>query len=301
MKRLIISVALLSSSAFANQKLSDLMYFPEQGSIVSRTYIESQSSDYSTDTDAKVEVESIAFGQTLSYAIFNDLYFSANLERKSTDLKIKSDSTAKYESVGFENPELRLTKRLLTQNDFGTNVDMTVGFSPDLFESKDSTTSDDGTVASGNNKLNAEIAFGQKLEQFQWKITSEFNYYTETKEEDASSGDKSTGDPSFDLELHGYFQTDLKFQLHLGFSAGYGYISETRSEDANGNVSKIDGIHSFTWSGYGIYELAKDANIQGVFSYFRSMDTDVDSDVSGKYEVQDYSGYRLFAAFIFQI
>lgn len=183
------------------RNLSDPTYLPAKGemdgettlSYSQQTYDNYDSSDASTQS---YTTDSFGALQSFSYGITNRIAVSLEDGYQNQSTKISSQS-GNYNASGLDNPELSIRGRLIPQsNKSSVFVDLTASYSPDLFDAKQPTSSQSGTVASGNQSAGMGLIVGRRMTNWSTQLGLGAVYNGESKQKVADGSDSWT-DSSF--------------------------------------------------------------------------------------------------------
>lgn len=278
MKKLLLLIFSLPIISNAQSVVRDLQYFPEEGSIWGRTsYSTEEEESISGTTDITAEASSLS--QDLYY-IFQrghavGISFSYIPETK---LDVGSDS---YKSDGLANPVFQFTKRMKYQDEYGYNLDLTAVYSPDLLEAKDSSTTKDGTVASGRNVFAFSAELGKKEGMRQYSLFAAFTYNGEKEEEPSSGSGKNTAESSTVLRFGGIYQWDINYNFSIRGSLTYIRYGDSESEDDSSNKTKVDSYSYLDFGLQGIYAVNNDLMLTAGFTQSSSYE------IEGTYNTSD--------------
>ncbi|MBT4879009.1 MAG: hypothetical protein HON42_04230 [Alphaproteobacteria bacterium] len=205
----------LSAATYANnhsaQTLDSLFLKPSSDDMILTT----SYTDYEYSTQ-NTKTTSSSITQIFNYGVTDRL--SAKLSLTHEDEKEKSSSST-LKSDGFNNPEIELKFRTANKKSDGFFSDITFSIAPDIITAKDATSTDNGTVANGQNAYAIAVDYGRNFDMLSYKLTAKSAYNAKGQSKNATTEISSELQSSSDFSLIFDAQYKLNALISIDVSA----------------------------------------------------------------------------------
>lgn len=215
--------------------VSDPTYLPLAGQIYGQTHytygeVNGATFDAAGGQSAKNHSRLNTYDQTVAFGITDDISVRGGIAYAfGTDRRVTSAGSFDTARNGFENPTFGATWRALDQRRAPVSFDLFGDWAPDIYSSRISTGTRDGTVASGGAAADVGAALGHQTRMFTIR-----GVFTERYQGRINAYNPNSG---LTTEVGSYWtpsvgvQTQTRFTPRLSANIGYDYVFQKRSQD----------------------------------------------------------------------
>ena len=227
--------------------LSDPTYLPLQGQFSGETgyNYERTTGNLFDSTGAQTATTRNSLNtirQRFTYGITDQLSINAGIAY-GFDGRVSQNGLPGNNRSGFDDPTFGLTYRLLDQRKRPLSLDVFGEYSPDAFQSRSASDSQDGTVARGGSEAGFGAALGHETRFFTIRGAFTDRYFGDSSSLNTTSG-ASADTSSYWVPTLGV-QTQTRFTNRLSANVGFDY-------NFNGNrntVNSLSGVESINHVG----------------------------------------------------
>jgi len=227
--------------------LSDPAYLPFAGQIVGYSvyrYHQQSGDVFDTTTgapDYSFHTITNELVQTFQYGLTDDLAFDASIGYDPTQKRnevFPDGSVDVLQSNGFTDPTFGVTWRALDEAHAPLNLDFSASYQPDVFNSKSSSPTEDGTIARGGQSAHFGGAVSEVMPQFTVQGFADANYFGGSSTDNLINDTVIKHDSYWNYDLGLATQTRIidQFSINAGvshtFNPNFNVLNIT-----NGNAS----------------------------------------------------------------
>ncbi len=242
---LALTVSLLPLSAYAlditpdaTRDLADPSYLPTQGKVQGKTSYQYGKSKWdvrdandafvlAADQKTNNITQNVAYGITDTVSVsVSDSYGTSTVGR---------GATSERKANGFENPTIGATWRVIDQKTNPVSVDLLASYSPDVFNAKGATETQDGTVARGGYVVGGGTAVSYRTRAFTIYGAGGAVYRGDTETENQTTGVKTKlNDSNWNYLLSLQTQTRLTSLVSLDAGVSHVFRDKANTSFRNG-------------------------------------------------------------------
>ncbi|MEO8926664.1 MAG: hypothetical protein ABI306_05820 [Caulobacteraceae bacterium] len=226
----------------ADRILSDPTYLPLKGQIFGDSTYDYQRIDGSVFDDTGAQTASTrntlnTLRQSFAYGVTDALSLNVSIGYgfSGHSRVVTADGATTINQSGWEDPTLGATYRLLDQRNHPVSLDVIGSYSPDAFQNRTATATQDATIARGGPAADFGLALGRETRMFTIRGEVSARYLGSSDLENTVSGDHTVTSSHWAPSLGVQTQTRLTSRLSANVGAGYTFNgSPTVTDRASG-------------------------------------------------------------------
>jgi hypothetical protein len=206
--------------------LTDPNYMPFAGQIYgysdyAHSWTNGDSLNASGDQTSSFKVNTDTLTQFLSYGLTDDLeingaiHYDPNSDRR---INFANGTQSTRDSSGFSDPTFGVQWRVLNEGPYPFDLDVFGNYTPNTFDAKNASATDDGTIARGGQWGTVGAALGYVTPQFSLRGVFDANIYGNSNTFDLTTGDalRTQGYTDYVVALNSQTRLNPLFSVNAG-------------------------------------------------------------------------------------